>query len=51
MADKNGQSNQADLQALFSQMPAGEYTPGLFLKPQGGGVQRVELDGLEVNGG
>jgi hypothetical protein len=44
------QQHQADLQALFSQMPAGEYTPGLFLKPQGGGVQRVELDGLAAKG-
>jgi hypothetical protein len=42
--------HQPDLQLLFSQMPAGEYTPGLFLKPQGGGVQRVELDGLAAKG-
>lgn len=44
------QDHQEDLQKLFSQMPAGEYTPGLFLKPQGGGVQRVELDGLAAKG-
>ncbi|MCX5689492.1 MAG: hypothetical protein NTV94_06855 [Planctomycetota bacterium] len=44
------QQHQADLQALFSQMPAGEYTPGLFMKAQGGGVQRVELDGLAAKG-
>jgi hypothetical protein len=42
--------HQADLQQLFSQMPAGENTPGLFMKPQGGGVQRVQLDGLAAKG-
>ncbi len=44
------QDHQEDLQKLFSQMPAAEYTPGLFLKPLGGGVQRVELDGLAAKG-
>lgn len=44
------QEHQEDLQKLFSQMPAGEYTPGLFLRPVGGGVQRVELDGLAAKG-
>jgi hypothetical protein len=47
---KRLQAHQEDLQRLFSQMPAGEYTPGLFLRPVGGGVQRVELDGLAAKG-
>lgn len=41
---------QADLQLLFSRMPAGEMTPGIFARPVGSGVQRVELDGLAARG-
>jgi len=42
--------HQPDLQKLFTQIPAAEYTPGLYLKPQGDGVQRVELDGMAARG-
>jgi len=42
--------NQEDLQILFSRMPAGEMTPGIFARPMGNGVQRVELDGLAARG-
>lgn len=30
-----------DIDKLFAVMPQGEHTPGLFLKPMGGGVQRL----------
>ncbi|MBS0197595.1 MAG: hypothetical protein JSR77_12645 [Planctomycetes bacterium] len=39
-------SHQRDLQALFSAMPMGENTPGMFMRPVGNGVQRVRVDGI-----
>jgi hypothetical protein len=34
-----------DIDMLFDAMPMGEYTPGFFLRPVGGGVQRLEVQG------
>lgn len=36
---------QRDIERLFDAMPMGEYTPGFFLRPVGGGVQRLEVQG------
>ncbi|MBX3410209.1 MAG: hypothetical protein KF859_10025 [Phycisphaeraceae bacterium] len=41
---------QHDLQKLFKLMPAGERTPGMFMVPAGGGIQRVELNGIARRG-
>lgn len=35
-----------DVLTLFDRMPMGESTPGLFLQPVGGGVQRLRVQGL-----
>jgi hypothetical protein len=42
--------NQVDLQRLFKLMPAGERTPGMYMVPAGGGVQRVQLQGIARRG-
>lgn len=36
---------EQDVFKLFDAMPQGEYTPGLFLRAVGGGVQRLEITG------
>lgn len=38
-------ARRSDIDKLFDAMPMGEYTPGLFLRPVGGGVQRLEVQG------
>lgn len=38
--------NAGDVLTLFDRMPMGESTPGLFLQPVGGGVQRLRVQGL-----
>ncbi len=43
-------NRQEDLQRLFAAMPAGERTPGLFLRPVAGGAKRVQLDGIPAKG-
>lgn len=41
---------EPDIHMLFDQMPNGEMTPGLFLRPMGQGVQRLELDARSAEG-
>ena len=36
--------NRADVMKLFTQMPMGEMSPGLFMKPMGAGVYRLEVE-------
>ena len=31
------------LRELFTRLPAGEFTPGVFMRPQGGGVYRLQV--------
>jgi len=38
-------AREAEVLRLFNLMPMGEYTPGLFLRGIGGGVQRLEVTG------
>ncbi len=45
-AFKTLQEHAGDVLTLFDRMPMGESTPGLFLEPVGGGVQRLRLQGL-----
>lgn len=45
-AFKQMQEHGGDVLALFDRMPMGESTPGLFLQPEGGGVQRLAVQGL-----
>ncbi|HLO41586.1 MAG TPA: hypothetical protein VK176_11230 [Phycisphaerales bacterium] len=40
------QEHAGDILTLFDRMPMGESTPGLFLQPVGGGVQRLVVQGL-----
>lgn len=34
---------ERSLRILFSRMPQGEFTPGLFMRPMGGGVYRLQV--------
>ena len=43
-------ARETDLAALFNSMPMGESTPGTFIRPVGGGVQRLELTGMAARG-
>ncbi|MCC6425299.1 MAG: hypothetical protein IT435_00630 [Phycisphaerales bacterium] len=45
-AFKTMQEHAGDVLTLFDRMPMGESTPGLFLQPVGGGVQRLVVQGL-----
>lgn len=36
---------RADIMKLFNLMPMGEYTPGVYIKGVGGGVQRLKVSG------
>lgn len=36
---------RADIMKLFNLMPMGEYTPGVYMKGVGGGVQRLKVSG------
>ncbi len=40
------QERAGDILTLFDRMPMGESTPGMFLQPVGGGVQRLVVQGL-----
>jgi len=39
-----------DVLNLFDAIPAGEFTPGVFMRSVGGGVQRIEVDGVLARG-
>jgi hypothetical protein len=39
-----------DVFRLFDAMPGGEYTPGVYKRPVGEGVQRVEVTGVPARG-
>jgi hypothetical protein len=34
---------ERDVRLLFTRLPAGEFTPGVFMRPQGGGYYRIQL--------
>lgn len=35
--------HEKDIRKLFTRLPAGEYTPGVFMQPQGSGVFRLAI--------
>lgn len=42
--------HRADIAALFGRMPMGEYSPGVTMRPIGGGVTRVAMDRRAADG-
>lgn len=47
---KTVKAREAEVKRLFDLMPMGEFTPGLFLRGVGGGVQRLEVTGKMAQG-
>ncbi len=45
---KTVKAREAEVRRLFDLMPMGEFTPGLFLRGVGGGVQRLEVTGEDA---